>query len=269
MKEVWFLSSVAGVVGLFIGSLLNVCSLRWPVEESIVALGPNCVECKEPLPWFDNIPVVSWLLLRAQCRYCSEPISIQYPLVELTTGLIWAGVFAAHGTSWEALRGGVFLTVLFGIAISDARFYIIPNEFTWGGAVVGFALSVLPGGLTWLSALIGGIVGYLVLWLVGVIGTIVINKLSPRRLEEAGVDQAVGGGDIKMMMMMGTFVGVVGVGLATLLGSFLALIVFGPIAAITRRLVPLGVFLAAGGGVTYAWGPPLLNWYFRLVGIDI
>ena len=246
MKEVWFLSSVAGVVGLFIGSLLNVCSLRWPVEESIVAPGSNCVECKEPLPWFDNIPVVSWLLLRAQCRYCSEPISIQYPLVELTTGLIWAGVFAAHGTSWEALRGGVFLTVLFGIAISDARFYIIPNEFTWGGAVVGFALSVLPGGLTWLSALIGGIVGYLVLWLVGVIGTIVINKLS-----------------------MGTFVGVVGVGLATLLGSFLALIVFGPIAAITRRLVPLGVFLAAGGGVTYAWGPPLLNWYFRLVGIDI
>ena len=72
-----------------------------------------------------------------------------------------------------------------------------------------------------------------------------------------------------MMMMMGTFVGVVGVGLATLLGSFLALIVFGPIAAITRRLVPLGVFLAAGGGVTYAWGAPLLNWYFRLVGIDI
>ena len=134
---------------------------------------------------------------------------------------------------------------------------------------MGFALSVLPGGLTWLSALIGGIVGYLVLWLVGVIGTIVINKLSPRRLEEAGVDQAVGGGDIKMMMMMGTFVGVVGVGLATLLGSFLALIVFGPIAAITRRLVPLGVFLAAGGGVTYAWGAPLLNWYFRLVGIDI
>ena len=140
MKEVWFLSSVAGVVGLFIGSLLNVCSLRWPVEESIVALGPKCVECEEPLPWFDNIPVVSWLLLRALCRYCSEPISIQYPLVELTTGLIWAGVFAAHGTSWEALRGGVFLTVLFGIAISDARFYIIPNEFTWGGAVVGLSL---------------------------------------------------------------------------------------------------------------------------------
>ncbi len=265
----WLLSSVAGALGLFVGSFLNVCSLRWPVDESIVSPGSNCAECRESLHWFDNIPVLSWVLLRAKCRHCLEPISIQYPLVELTTGLVWAGVFAAHGTSWEALRGGVFLTILFGISISDARFYIIPNEFTWGGAALGVALSVWPGGPTWLSALIGGAVGYLVLWLVGIMGTIVINKLSPRRLKEAGVDRAMGGGDIKMMMMVGTFLGVAGVALTTLLGSLLALLVFGPIAAITRRLVPLGVFLAAGGGVTYAWGEPLLDWYFRLVGIDI
>lgn len=265
----WLISSVAGALGLFVGSFLNVCSLKWPIEQSIVSPGSNCAECHESLHWFDKIPVFSWVVLRAKCRHCLEPISIQYPLVELTTGIVWAGTFAVHGTSWEALRGGVFLTILFGISISDARFYIIPDEFTWGGSALGISLSLLPGGPTWLSALIGGTVGYMVLWLVGIMGTSVINKLSPGRLEEAGVDQAMGGGDIKMMMMAGTFLGVTGVALTTLLGSLLALIVFGPIAVATGRLVPLGVFLAAGGGVTYAWGEPLLDWYFGLVGVGI
>jgi leader peptidase (prepilin peptidase)/N-methyltransferase len=261
----WFVPLVAGLLGLTIGSFLNVCSLRWPVDESVVSPGSHCPKCQAPVRWFDNIPVFSWILLRGKCRHCAVPISVQYPLVELTTGLMWAGVFAAHGVTGEAVRGSVFLTILFGISISDARFYIIPNEFSVGGAGLGVALSLLPGGLTWQDALLGGLVGYGVLWLVGVAGTALIKRLSPGRLEAAGVDQAMGGGDVKMMMMVGTFVGIWGVALTVFLGSVLALLVFGPISWVSKRLVPLGVFLAAGGGVAYAWGEQLIAWYLSTV----
>jgi len=265
MVSGWLVSLVAGLFGLTIGSFLNVCSLRWPVDESVVSPGSRCPKCQAPVRWFDNMPVLSWLLLRGKCRHCSAPISVQYPLVELATGLMWAGVFAAYGPTGEALRGSVFLTMLFGISISDARFYIIPDQFSVGGAVLGVALSLLPGGLTWLDALLGGLVGYGVLWLVGVAGTALIKRVSPGRLEAAGVDQAMGGGDVKMMMMVGTFVGIWGVALTVFLGSVLALLVFGPISWISKRLVPLGVFLAVGGGVAYAWGEQLIAWYLSSV----
>jgi prepilin signal peptidase PulO-like enzyme (type II secretory pathway) len=181
---------------------------------------------------------------------------------------MWAGVFAAHGPTWEAVRGGVFLTMLFGISISDARFYIIPDEFSLGGTVIGLGMSFLPGGIDWVTAAIGAAVGYAVLWLVGVGGTWMIKKISPGRLEEAGVDQAMGGGDIKMMMMVGSFVGVWGVAQTVFIGSLLALIVFGPIASMSKRLIPLGVFLAAAAAIAYGWGPQMLDWYLtEIVGI--
>jgi leader peptidase (prepilin peptidase) / N-methyltransferase len=263
--EAWFVPLIAGLFGLTIGSFLNVCSLRWPVDESVVSPGSHCPKCEAAVRWYDNIPVLSWLLLRGRCRHCGTPISAQYPIVELATGLVWAGAFAAHGASAEAFRGSLFLTILFGIAISDARFYIIPDQFSVGGAGLGFLLALLPGGLTWTQSLLGGAAGYGVLWLVGVAGTGLIKRLSPGRLEEAGVDQAMGGGDVKMMMMIGTFVGIWGVALTVFLGSVLALLVFGPISMISKRLVPLGVFLAAAGAVTYAWGAQIIGWYMTSV----
>jgi leader peptidase (prepilin peptidase)/N-methyltransferase len=258
---------VAGLFGMTIGSFLNVCSLRWPVEESVVSPGSRCPSCGEAVRWYDNIPVFSWLALRGKCRHCAAPVSIQYPLVELATGLMWAGVFVAYGPSWEAFRGVVLLTILFGISISDARFYIIPDEFSIGGTVLGIGLAFLPGGIDWIAALLGAVVGYGVLWLVGVMGTRIIKKLSPGRLEEAGVDQAMGGGDVKMMMMIGAFLGVWGVALTTFLGSVLALVVYGPISAMSKRLVPLGVFLAAGAAGAYAWGDQMIAWYLGFAGI--
>jgi leader peptidase (prepilin peptidase)/N-methyltransferase len=267
MNEGLLVGVVAGLFGMTIGSFLNVCSLRWPVDESVVSPGSHCPRCDEPVRWYDNIPVFSWVLLRGRCRHCGEPVSVQYPLVELATGLIWAGLVTAYGPSWEVLRGGVFLTILFGISISDARFYIIPDEFSIGGAVLGLGLAFLPGGLGWIQAAVGAAVGYAVLWLVGVAGTKLIKKLSPGRLEEAGVEQAMGGGDVKMMMMIGAYLGFGGVALTTFLGSVLALVVYGPISAISKRLVPLGVFLAAGGAVAYAWGDQMIAWYLRFAGI--
>ena len=265
LAEVWVVTVIAGLFGMTVGSFLNVCSLRWPEDESVVSPASHCPRCQEPVRWYDNVPVLSWILLRGRCRFCREPISVQYPLVELANGLMWAGVFYAHGASWEAGRGAVFLTILFGIALSDARFYIIPDEFSIGGTVLGLVLAFLPGGIGWLPAFIGAAVGYAGLWLVAVGGTWIIKRLFPGRLEEAGVDQAMGGGDVKMMMMVGAFVGTWGVMETLFIGSVLALLVFAPLSSFSKRLIPLGVFLAAAGAITYAWGEMMLSWYLTSV----
>lgn len=270
LAEPMLVTLLAGLFGLTLGSFLNVCSLRWPEDRSVISPPSHCPRCGEAVRWYDNVPVVSWLALRGRCRSCHEPISIQYPLVELATGLVWAGIFAAHGPTWEAMRGALFLTILFGISLSDARFYIIPDQFSVGGAALGLALSLLPGGIAPLRSLLGAGVGYGALWLVAVGGTWVIKRLFPGRLEEAGVDQAMGGGDVKMMAAVGAFVGPTGVMETVFIGSVLALLVFGPVASLSKRLIPLGVFLAAAGAVTWAWGEALMRWYLtRVVGIPL
>ena len=139
----WTIPLVAGLYGLLIGSFLNVCSLRWPVDESVVHPRSRCPKCETLIVWYDNVPVFSWLLLRGQCRSCAAPVSPQYPMVEAATGLMWAAMFVVHGPTWEAFRGAIFLTIIFGISISDARFYIIPDEFSIGGTVIGLGMAFL------------------------------------------------------------------------------------------------------------------------------
>ena len=107
MSERWVLSAIAGVLGLALGSFLNVCSLRWPVDESVVRPRSRCPGCGTPVRWQDNVPVLSWLLLRGRCRSCGMPISVQYPLVEIASGLVWAGVVWAEGPVPEAVRGAL------------------------------------------------------------------------------------------------------------------------------------------------------------------
>ena len=261
MVERWPIALIAGWFGLVIGSFLNVCSIRWPQDGSVVRPASHCPGCGNRVRWYDNVPVLSWLVLRGRCRDCGMGISVQYPLAELTSGLVWAGVFWAHGLTPEAARGAIFLTLLLGVALSDARFYIIPDQFSLGGTGLGLGLAFLSGGVTPRASLIGIVGGFGMLWLVGVGGTWLIRKLRPGRLEEAGVDRALGGGDVKMMAMVGAFLGLWGVVTTLFLGSLVALLVFGPIAALTRRLIPLGIFLAAGAAVSYAWGDALLVWY--------
>ena len=266
IEEPWVFSVLAGLFGLVIGSFLNVCSLRWPEDRSVVSPRSRCPGCDTVIAWYDNVPVLSWLLLRGRCRRCTASISVQYPLVELATALVWAGVFWYQGPTYEALRGSLFLTILFGISLSDARFYIIPDQFSVGGALLGVTLSFFPGGIAWQGSLIGALVGYGALWSVAVGGTWLIRKLRPGRLEEAGVDRALGGGDVKMMMMVGAFLGYWGVAMTVFFGSVFALVVFGPISYFSKRLIPLGIFLAAGGALSYGWSEAMREWYLSFVG---
>jgi leader peptidase (prepilin peptidase)/N-methyltransferase len=261
----WALPVVAGMFGLILGSFLNVCALRWPLNESVVSPPSRCPTCGRGVRWYENVPVLGWLLLRGRCAGCAERISVQYPLVELATGLMWAGMFWQHGLSLEALRGALFLTILLGIAVSDARFYIIPDQFSVGGAVLGLAFAFAPGGLMPSQALVGAVVWFFGLWAVGKAGTLYIRFTNPQRFEDMGVDSALGFGDVKMMALVGAFTGVWGGAITVFLGSVLAVIVFGLISRLTDRLIPFGIFLAAGAAIAFVWGADILRWYGRAI----
>jgi leader peptidase (prepilin peptidase)/N-methyltransferase len=244
------LTILAGVVGAVVGSFLNVCILRWPNDESVVRPRSRCPGCGEGIAWYDNVPIISWLILRGRCRNCGKGISVQYPLVELVNALLWAAVVWRLGPTWEALRGCVFFSILLGIAMTDARQYIIPDEFSLGGLVVGVLFS-LPGGVQTIAhSLLGAVVGFAVLWAVGAAGTKLFKE------------DAMGGGDIKMMAMVGAFVGWDGVLLTIFLGALLGTIIFVPLSLLgKKRLVPFGVFLSLGAAATYAVGPAIIAWY--------
>lgn len=249
MTDTATMTFLSFLFGMAIGSFLNVCAYRWPNEESVVLPASRCPKCGVELRWYDNIPVLSWLALRAKCRSCGVGISVQYPLVEFATGLIWAAVFWRYGFTVEAARGAVFLTILFGIALADARYYIIPDEFSLGGLVVGLGAAFLPGGIEWIPSFVGAAVGFGLLWTVARLGKMAFKK------------DAMGGGDIKMMAMLGAFLGVPGVLLTLFLGALFGSVIFGPISYKTGKLVPFGIFLAVGAAVTYGWGDMLIDWY--------
>jgi leader peptidase (prepilin peptidase) / N-methyltransferase len=245
---------IAGVLGAMIGSFLNVCILRWGAEpkESVVSPRSRCPRCRKGVAWYDNLPVISWLILRGRCRGCGQPISVQYPLIELATAGIWAYMAWRHGLTLEALRGAVFATILLGIGMTDARAYLIPDEFSWGGLGIGLLFS-LSGGLPGLgNALLGAAVGFGLLWVVGTVGTWIFKE------------DAMGGGDIKMMAMVGAFVGWQGVLLTIFLGALIGSLIFVPLMLLgQKKLVPFGIFLAVGAAVTYELGPQIIGWYGR------
>ena len=248
---------LAGVFGAMIGSFLNVCILRWGAEpkESIVRPPSHCPRCGVGLQWYDNIPIVSWLVLRGRCRGCQAPISVQYPLIELLTALIWAFMVWRHGPSLEALRGAVFATVLLGIALTDARAYIIPDEFSLGGLALGILFALAAGKQALGVALLGGAVGFGLLWLVAIAGEWMFKQ------------EAMGGGDIKMMAMVGAFLGWQGTLLTIFLGALIGSLVFVPLTlAGHKKLVPFGIFLAIGAASTYLVGPAILTWYSAYLG---
>ncbi|MDB4949356.1 MAG: pilD [Gemmatimonadetes bacterium] len=239
----------AGIVGACVGSFLNVCVYRWPADQSVVTPRSRCGSCRTQLGWRDNIPVFGWIFLRGRCRYCGAKVSVQYPLVELATALLWVAAALRFGFTLRALGSAVFFTTLLGIALSDARTYIIPDEFTLGGLVIGLAFAFVPGGIGWRRAAIGAAVGFGLLWLVAVLGKLAFKK------------DAMGGGDIKMMAMVGAFLGPVGVLLTVFLGAAFGSLIFAPISIKTGKLVPFGIFLALGAAVTEPWGQALVHWY--------
>jgi leader peptidase (prepilin peptidase)/N-methyltransferase len=244
-----FLAVAAAVVGLCVGSFLNVCILRLPKEQSLVSPPSTCPQCGQRIAWYDNIPLVSWIVLRGKCRRCGNAISAQYPLIEALVGALWLAAYLRYGISVHALAGALFCTILLGIGITDARHYLIPDEFTWGGLGIGLGLSLVGGWQGFLQAVIGAAVGFGLLYAVGAAGRWLFKE------------EAMGGGDIKMMAMVGSFVGWKGVLLTIFAGALLGTLIFVPLSLRKKRLVPFGVFLAVGAAVAFVWGDAIIEWY--------
>jgi len=245
----------AALLGAAIGSFLNVCISRLPAGESVVKPRSRCPACGEMICWYDNIPVVSWLALRARCRHCREPISWQYPAVELATLVIWVGMAWLYGPTTRGLVGAILFTFLLAIAVTDALHYLIPDPLSIGGLAAGLAASLFPGPPTPLLSLSGAALGFTLLFLVGWLG------------ERAFKKPAMGGGDMKMMAMVGAFLGPIGALMTIFLGALTGSVIFGPISLKTGKLVPFGVFLALGAGVTFIFGDVLIEWYSGFIGL--
>lgn len=245
------------LLGAALGSFLNVCIYRWPAGLSVLRPRSRCPACESPIRWYENIPVLSWLALRGRCRSCGEPIALQYPLVELLVALVWLAMSLWHGPGVEAVRGAVFLTVLLGIAVIDARHRIIPDQLSLGGAVVGLVLAAWPGGVGIGWAALGAGAAFVFMWAVKLGGEALFRK------------PALGVGDIHMMAMAGAFLGLGGALLTIMLGSVLGLVIGVPLAMRKGELeamgtyLPLGTFLAMAGAIAYVWGDPIIDWYLR------
>lgn len=246
---------LGALFGAVVGSFLNVCIVRLPAEQSVVRPRSRCPKCGYQLRWIDNVPIASWLWLGGKCRSCRAPISPMYPLIELATALIWAWMGFHYGLSAAALKGALFATLLLGIAMTDLREYLIPDEFTLGGLVVGLLFAAGAGWAPLADALLGAAAGFVLLWGVGRVGTWFFKE------------EAMGGGDVKMMAMVGAFVGWQGVLLTVFLGALAGTLIFLPLTlAGKKKLVPFGVFLAVGAAVTYLVGPAIIVWYRQFLG---
>ncbi|GIW52430.1 MAG: type 4 prepilin-like proteins leader peptide-processing enzyme [Gemmatimonadales bacterium] len=239
----------AALLGSVIGSFLNVLIVRLPRDQSIVSPRSRCPKCGRSIAWYDNIPILSWLLLRGRCRHCGQSISVQYPLVEGAVALLWGGAAWYYGPGLTALTAAIFGTLLLGIAVTDARHYLIPDEYTWGGLVLGLALAWRNGLPGFWQAILGAGVGFGLLYFIAWAG------------ERVFKEEAMGGGDIKMMAMVGSYIGWQGVLLTLFGGALLGTLVFVPLSLKRRRLVPFGVFLAAAAAFSFVWKDALLGWY--------
>jgi leader peptidase (prepilin peptidase)/N-methyltransferase len=242
----------AGAFGAAIGSFLNVCIYRLPLRQSIVRPRSACPHCGRELAWYENLPILSYLVLRGRCRTCRGPISIRYPIVEALTAAMFAGAAWYYGPSVLLVSRLVFgcaLIVLFAI---DLEHYILPNAITVPGIIVGFLFSLFaePG---WVDSLIGIVVGGGALWLM-------FEAYRLIRHEEG-----LGFGDVKMLAMIGAFIGwrltLMALTAASFLGSALGLALIATGRGNMKSALPFGTFLALGAAFAAVLGPELLAWY--------
>ena len=236
------------VLGAMVGSFLNVCASRLPKGRSLWMPGSACPACASPIRWYDNIPILSFLLLRGRCRDCKERISWRYPIVETGTALLFALAYFQIGWRSDLLLALVLLSALIVITAVDLEHQLIPDRITLPGIVAGFAGSVALGRGSWLGFLLGIILGGGVFFLIIVLS-----------------GGGMGGGDMKLGAMLGAFLG----WKLLLLGLFLAAFLGGAVAAALlaagrkgrKDPLPFGPFLAFGGAVSLLWGEGIVQWY--------
>jgi leader peptidase (prepilin peptidase)/N-methyltransferase len=255
--------AVAFLFGLLIGSFLNVCIYRLPRDLSVVRPRSYCPQCKHGIAWYDNVPVLSYAVLGGRCRHCPARIPVRYPVVELLTGLFFALAVALDGGTLPGIRLCVFSALLIGLVFADWEQQILPDEFTLGGTVVGLLFAalipnppglmhlVLPAGtsprtLSVSESLLGAVVPSFLIWGIGEIYYRVRHR------------EGLGLGDVKMLAMIGAFLGLGGalatILIGSLIGSILGLaLIFWKKGDFRTYELPFGVFLGVAGLFVAFW----------------
>jgi leader peptidase (prepilin peptidase)/N-methyltransferase len=248
-------AGAAAVLGLFVGSFLNVCIYRLPLGRTVLWGRSHCPHCDRRIRAWENVPVLSWLLLRGRCAGCRARIPLQYPVVEIVTAAVFAGGAWLYGPTPLLAVRLLFACAMIVLFTIDLQHRILPNVITLPGIVAGLAFSLfLPPGLR--DALIGAIACSVLLFGMGEAVSRVLGK------------EALGFGDVKMIAMMGAFLGWQLTLVALFLASFAGSLIGVGLVAVTRNRdyeIPLGSFLALGALAAAAAGQPLMDWYVGLM----
>jgi leader peptidase (prepilin peptidase)/N-methyltransferase len=244
-------------LGLIVGSFANVCIHRVPLRQSVVSPRSRCPHCGAAIAAWDNLPLLSYALLRGRCRHCRAPISIRYPLVEAVNGLLYLALALQFGPTLRTALLMPFVTALLVLSLIDLDHRLLPNVITLPGIAVGLAAGLLPGPPTVLSSIAGAAGGYLAFWAVAEVY---------RRTRGA---EGLGQGDWKMTAMLGAFLGWDQMLLAVFLASILGTVVGLGLIALRRGngkyALPLGTFLGLAGIVVTFVGEPVTTWYRGLL----
>lgn len=248
----------AFVFGLVVGSFLNVCICRMPNNESVVSPPSHCPHCSYQIRWYDNIPLLSYMVLQGKCRGCGAHISFQYPLVELLNGILTLFLFLRFGPTLAFAVLFLFCSALVVITFIDIEHQIIPDEISLTGIVVGFVLSFFLKGHGWLNSLLGILLGG---------GSLLLVAYSYQFL--TGKD-GMGGGDIKLLAMMGAFLGWKAIPFIIFASSLIGSVVGVSIMMLQKKdaklAIPFGPYLAFGAVLYIFYGKPLIRWYLNLSG---
>jgi leader peptidase (prepilin peptidase)/N-methyltransferase len=247
MVEAWQFGLVAFIFGICIGSFLNVVIYRLPMNRSLVSPGSHCPECGNPVRFYDNIPLVSWLLLFGLCRDCGVSISSRYFIIEGITGVLTMAVALTYGPTVEALLYGTLVWILIAVAAIDLEFQIIPDELSVGGFFFGMlAAWFLPVGVS--GAIFGAFVGGGVFYALAIL-----------------YPGGMGGGDIKLMAAIGAFLGwklaLLTIFFGSALGAVVGLVAIAFFGKGRKSRIPFGPFLSIGGITTILWGDQIVSWY--------
>lgn len=249
------------IFGVAFGSFVNVLIYRLPRKKSLIKPASKCPSCGAPIRFYDNIPVISYLILRGRCRHCKSRISLRYPLVEILAGLLAASAIFYFGFSIKGIEIAVLSLAFLAIFFIDLDFTIIPDAFTIPGIILGLAVSFIPGAIVgWKHSLIGLAVGGGAFLLVGFLGEFIFKK------------EALGFGDVKYAAMVGAFLGWQNLLLMLIIASFLGSVIGIALIIASRKkrestYIPFGPFLTVGALISVYFGETIIRAYLHLIGV--
>jgi leader peptidase (prepilin peptidase)/N-methyltransferase len=257
MMDFYWIDGICFILGLCLGSFMNVCIHRIPLKESIIYPPSRCPVCGSGIPFWNNIPLISYIFLRGRCSTCRSRISLRYPVVELIGGLSAVSLLKIYGMTGEWVIYYLLTLALVVVSFIDIDHRIIPDQITLPGIILGFFASLILPRMAFIDSLIGAVLGGGILLGIGLIYYAVTQK------------EGMGGGDVKLLSMIGAFIGWKGVlfslVIASFFGSAVGLLLMLKSRQGMKTAVPFGPFLATGGIAFIHLGHQLISWYFRLM----